>query len=213
MDTKTRKTVFVHMLLIVSAITPNVHGQLIGTAYGNTHAYSPVSSNAFPFVKGFIPALSMGTYYSQPVNTMYWTGQPTQLVNYPQQYPYSSQYSYSQYPSPYYKPQYGYSQKQSGYDYYYGNYPSFDASYWTGAVYQPAVIAQQVPVYHVPVYRYPVNQMVYYQHPIQPLHPPVIYPAYPYYEKGFFGGTGGQLAKGLLGALMIGVIAGKVARG
>jgi len=43
------------------------------------------------------------------------------------------------------------------------------------------------------------------------------HPGLPYHRKpfgrGFLGGTGGDVAKGLLGAVLVGVIAGKVVKG
>jgi hypothetical protein len=73
----------------------------------------------------------------------------------------------------------------------------------------PPVYMHPVPVYHKPMY-YRGHQMMYNGH--YPYHA-VQYPYYGnQYDRGFFGGTGGDLAKGLLGALLVGAVAGTVAR-
>ncbi|KAL4223754.1 hypothetical protein ACF0H5_017220 [Mactra antiquata] len=154
------------------------------------------------------------TYLNAPVHGQFWTGH---VQPYPQQYGnyYNPAYAgYNQYGSGYYPatPYQHYPQQYPAYGQYdqYGYYPNFDAQYWTGShfpqVYSPVYQQHGVPVYH--------HGMVY---PGQYVHHPQYARGYPYpykpYKKGFLGGTGSGLAKTLLGAVVVGTVAGAVARG
>ena len=140
--------------------------------------------------------------YAHPVNAQYWTGHnlPVGYQQYPQQYGYQ-QYGYQPggygYQSWNYPSQYNYWGVHPAYSIQYAHYPNFNANYWTGhhGMYAPV---------------YP-HQMPYYGHP-----------QYPYYQQPYYYGrrrsfmgdfARSGLAKGLLGALVVGVVAGKVARG
>lgn len=184
-----------------ASLVPNLQGAAKG--YSNT----PVIPN---------------TYMNTPVHGQYWTGQAVNQY-YPQytqqQYGAYNQQgygSYDQYGSNYYptaglplQQQY-YPQQYSvyGQNNQYGHYPGFDAQYWTGNYYP-----QHVPVYQhgMPVYQ---GGMVY---PGQYVRHPQYPGAYPYshkpYKKGFLGGPKSGLAKTLLGAVVVGTVAGAVARG
>ena len=155
--------------------------------------------------------------FGTPVNGQYWTGHPAPYYNQQQyQMPYGSQGQYwgGQYMQPYYgydQYGYGYNHPQMGYNNYNGQYPHFDANYWSGNLYQhnPMNI-HQTPYHYQQAMYYPGHHGMY-----QPMYGH--HPGLPYYRKpfgrGFLGGTGGDVAKGLLGAVLVGVIAGKVVKG
>lgn len=192
------------------------------TGFANSNTFSTVATNSWtpvnnwnthPAAKGFHSTSGWNGYSSYPINTQYWTGH--QYIPH-QQYPYN-QYAYNNWLHPahngYYPQQYGFVHQQNGY------YPNFNAGYWVGnggyhpasmnTVYMPHPAAYMPhPVYHAPQPLY--YHTVFYNG--RWVHQPVY--AHPrHFDRGFLGGTGGELAKGLLGALLVGTIAGKVARG
>ena len=171
--------------------------------------------STFPSNKGYFPAQAGGLdyYYTQPVNAQYWTGPPATHIH----APHYKQPLYQPYPN-----QFGlWNQPQTGlYPWNAVQYPTFDANYWTGAHFNPnyygPVYPQPHPVYQHPVYHpQTVYHPAYYQRAMYPghyLYHPAPFGSDPYKQRGFFGGTGQGLAKGLLGALLVGVVAGAVAR-
>ena len=180
--------------------------------YPNSYA-APVPFHAantgFHAAKGYGSPQYTGNFYNNyahPVNAQYWTGHslPGGYQNYPQQYGYQQGVygGYMQYGQPYgaagyqswnYPSPYNYWGVHPAYSAQYAHYPNFNANYWTGhhGMYAP------VYPHHVP----------YYGHA-----------QYPYYRQPYYYGRRkpflqSGLAKGLLGALAVGVIVGKVARG
>lgn len=150
-----------------------------------------------PAVRGYSNvADSQDNYYTAPVHAQYWTGSPYQGPY--QQYP--QQINGGYYPQPY--PAVN---------------PGFDAQYWTGH-YIPYP-AQQ---YYGPQ-PYPSRYSQYQQtYPYgtgagyyagRPAHPGMYYPHHaPLPMKPYNKGKG-SIAKTLLGAAVVGVVAGAVARG
>ncbi|XP_053375727.1 histidine-rich glycoprotein-like [Mercenaria mercenaria] len=235
MISKTRKTAYIYLLLL-SSVIHHTYGQTgiaghTATTFKQTHSnyyYPSAGFNNFPHpaAKGYFPVSAVNSY-NYPLNGQYWTGQPYHYTKYPQ-YPQYQNQLYWNHPGHYqYHPQqYGFAHPATGYNNHYRQYPSFDAQYWMGHNYYPSHIASaymhpapihpmymhQGPIYHQPSY-YQGHHVMYNGH--YPYHA-VQYPAYPYYvdhyDRGFFGGTGGELAKGLLGALLVGTVAGTVAR-
>ncbi|KAL4225393.1 hypothetical protein ACF0H5_016082 [Mactra antiquata] len=240
MKSKAKRTVFIYSVLLLSTIARDVQCQVSGFVSPGgtvgqhskgfttsntfsttaTNTWKPISNfNTHPAAKGYYTATGWNGYSSYPLNTQYWTGNPAQYIPY-HQYSYNS-YPYEQYPGQYvhYPQPYGYVQHQTGYNQYYGKYPNFNAGYWMGQAYHPAhlqpIYMQHPAVYmpHPPVYHQPpmYYQPVFYNgHWVsQPIY------AHPgkYHDRGFLGGTGGDLVTGLLGAVLVGTIAGKVARG
>jgi hypothetical protein len=193
---------------------------LLTAAYPNTyHPGSIHGTNSA--TKGYANM----PFATNPVHGQYWNGFSQTYPQYnAQQYgDYQTGYGayntgYPQngayYPQPYYQQPYA----QYGQNYY-GQYPGFDAQYWSGQYYpqQMPLYQHQVPVYHPGVPMYPVyhGQQNYYGHsgyyPNQQFHG-----GYPYHKKrigkGFLGGTGHSMAKTLLGAAVVGVVAGTVAK-
>ena len=174
-------------------------------AFPNT--YAPVS-NGFHAAKGYASPMYTGNQYynyAHPVNAQYWMGHslPAGYQQYPQPYGYQQggYVQYGQYGQSWnYPQQYGYWGVHPAYSGQYVHYPTFNANYWTGH-------HQMYPVHGVPAY---------------PYHMPYGHAPYPYYRqpyyygrrRGFLGDFArSNLAKGLLGALVVGAIAGKVARG
>lgn len=152
------------------------------------------------------------SYTSTPVHGQYWTGYAQSYPQHaPQQYGTYGSYNTGYLQNGAYVPQQFYSQPYPQYGpVNYGHYPGFDARYWTGNHYQ-----QPVPVYHQPVPMYHHGVPVY---PAYPQYPNHYYPkGYPYYKKrpgkGFLGGSGDGIGKTLLGAVVVGAVAGAVARG
>ena len=190
-------------------------GSQFAVQQGALNTYAPVNPGLYDvgtISKGYsdrpTPGV-LGSYINQPVHGDYWSGHAPQYQEYPSSYPYNyNQYAYQQ---QYYPQQFGY--QHTGYNAYDDQYPAFNPRYWAGGP-----VMQQYPV---PVYQMgPMYQPRYYHHyngmPYHPYyHHPAAYhnPAYRQQNKGFLGGTGRGLAKGLLGAALVGVIAGKVARG
>ena len=178
--------------------------------YPNTYAQPTVApyNAGFHAAKGYATPMYTGNFYNNyahPVNAQYWTGHslPAGYQKYPQSYGYSQygQPNYYGYQSWNYPQQYGYMGVHPAYSGQYLHYPNFNANYWTGH-------HQMYPIHGVPVYpqQYPYGhygmQYPYYHGPFYPR------------PRGFLDGIArSKVAKGLLGALVVGVVAKKIARG
>ena len=156
---------------------------VLGGGYYPVNTYAPVPGAA---ARGYTGVPS----YQPAVQPQYWTGQqyarPVQPVYTPTG-GYYQQYG-QQYGQQYYPQTYGQQQYHPG--------------YWTGSTggYYPK---QPVPAPKVPHGHYPVH------YPARPVH----YPAHPGYYPPAPRRKEGKLAKTLLGAAVVGAVAGAVARG
>ena len=184
--------------------------------FPNTYSQPAVlpHNTGFHAAKGYGSPLYGGNMYynyAHPVNAQYWTGHSLAAGyhQYPQAYGGYGQYGqpyysgYGGYQSWNYPQQYGNMGVHPAYSGQYMHYPNFNANYWTGH-------HNMYPVYPM----YPVHGMQGYPHPV----PYGQYPYHPGYyygrPRGFLGGLGqSKMVKGLLGALLVGAVAGKIARG
>lgn len=230
MSSRTRKAVCTYLLLLSAVlqqsycqISPGFNNAVAGhtsSTFKQSHSSFLYPQNGYiythPAAKGFYPVSAVNTYNKYPLNGQYWTGQPLSFIKYPQYPQYQQVFNY---PASYkFFPQQIYH--KTGFNNHYGQYPIFDANYWMGNNFYPLqkpmyinpmapVYMHPVPMYHNPMY-YQGQNVMYYNHPYNA----VPYPVYHgnYHDRGFLGGTGGELAKGLLGALLVGAVVGTVAR-
>ncbi|WAR03427.1 hypothetical protein MAR_009985 [Mya arenaria] len=179
---------------------------MTGGGYYPVNAYAPVGTGVRGYASGAVyqPAV-------QPLQSQYWTGQQSSQYAQPQYsagytptngyYQQYGQQAYSQYGQQYYpqttgQQSYPQSYGQQYYPQSYGQ-QNYHPGYWTGAS-QGYYPRQQVP-------NYPGH------YPAHPVHYPTHRGYYPTHRKPYKKSK--DLTKTLLGAVVVGAVAGAVARG